>query len=502
LKTILSDDQVHVAAVKTAPPPYLDEPPYHPAEAYPEYPFGSALSGRPNPGYAAVREALATLGLDAAHFGTEKWNPLGAIIRPGDTVLIKPNMVRHFHDEGGGTDELITHGSIIRAVADYAFIALKGEGRLIIADSPQNDAVFAELERLLGLPEIKAFYGQVAPGVGLEYFDLRVEACIKKQGVIVDHLKLAGDPMGYVVVDLGSRSEFAEIPWAVGRLRGAEYDIDDTTRHHNEKKHEYLIPKTILSADVIISVPKLKTHKKSGITVNLKNMIGICGDKNWLPHHREGVPSEGGDQYAESGAKQRLEQRLIDAFKRRMAHAGPLVRWMGAGLRAAGRWVFGDTNRGTGRSGNWNGNDTIWRTCLDLNKILIYADADGNLGQEPARRYFSFVDGLIAGEGNGPLAPTAKAAQILLAGFNPALVDAAAARLMGFDPRKIPIIARALRTEGYALTTASVGDVRIHSNVPELDRSLSEIRGACLAFEPPFGWKGHGEWTSGSGDDE
>ena len=39
-------------------------------------------------------------------------------------------------------------------------------------------------------------------------------------------------------------------------------------------KNLYL-PKTILSADVIISVPKMKTHHWVGVTLSLKNMIGI-----------------------------------------------------------------------------------------------------------------------------------------------------------------------------------------------------------------------------------
>ena len=34
--------------------------------------------------------------------------------------------------------------------------------------------------------------------------------------------------------------------------------------------NEYCISNTILDADVIINIPKLKTHKKAGITVCLK----------------------------------------------------------------------------------------------------------------------------------------------------------------------------------------------------------------------------------------
>jgi hypothetical protein len=75
--------------------------------------------------------------------------------------------------------------------------------------------------------------------------------------------------------------------------------------------------------------------------------------------------------------------------------------------RGVGKPVFGDTDS-TVRSGNWFGNDTIWRMCLDLNKIVFYGNADGSLREpEPQnrKRHYVLVDGIIAGEGRGPLNP-------------------------------------------------------------------------------------------------
>ena len=71
-------------AVYRSPSParYPEAPPYHPSEAYPEYPFGTALSQSPNAAFRAVRETLALLGLDRENFGTPRWNPLGSVIRP------------------------------------------------------------------------------------------------------------------------------------------------------------------------------------------------------------------------------------------------------------------------------------------------------------------------------------------------------------------------------------------------------------------------------------
>ena len=38
----------------------------------------------------------------------------------------------------------------------------------------------------------------------------------------------------------------------------------ETIRHHHDDVQEYMISQTVLSSDVIISMPKLKVHKKTG----------------------------------------------------------------------------------------------------------------------------------------------------------------------------------------------------------------------------------------------
>jgi len=45
------------------------------------------------------------------------------------------------------------------------------------------------------------------------------------------------------------------------------------------------------------------------------------------------------------------------------------------GAKQAGKIAFGDTEEVV-RSGNWFGNDSHWRMCLDLNKLLLYGEAD------------------------------------------------------------------------------------------------------------------------------
>ncbi len=484
----------HLVGVWQAEGSYPSRPPFSPREAYPEYAWGAADLGAENHAYAAVRGALQVLGLDAENFGTSAWNPLGGIVRPGDTVVLKPNFIRHFHDTR--PDEivsLITNGSIIRAVLDYVAIALCGQGRVVIADAPQCEASFERIACFTGLNEIREFYAGRSP-IKVDVIDLRPEYTEKVDGVIVGHRPLPGDPAGYTTINLGADSCFTSINHMNHRLYGSEYDRSEVTAHHHGDVHEYLISRTILDADVFINLPKMKTHKKVGVTLNLKNLVGINGNKNWLPHHREGVPANGGDQYADSGMSERIEQVLLASFKRHFPKLGPLRKYVGGAAKRLGRRTFGDTDTSRVRSGNWHGNDTTWRMVLDLNRALRYADGEGVLHPEPRRRYFSFVDGIVAGEGNGPMGSDPRPAGVVLAGSDPLAVDLVCTRLMGFDYRKVPVLREALEPHKYALNAVRYEDVRGRSNAAAYDRRLADFNGPCLAFKPHFGWVGHIEW--------
>jgi uncharacterized protein (DUF362 family) len=471
---------------------YSLEPPYSPVVIYPEYPFDSEPGARENhDAYKAIRNVLQLLKLDASHFGKKDWNPLGEIIRPGNTVILKPNFVRDFREtQPGHEDCLITHGSIIRAALDYVYVALKGNGRIIIADAPQNDADFRAIRQMAGLDEIQDFYRRYAD-FEVEIYDLRPEKAKKVNGVIVGHEKLPGDPVGYVKVNLGSNSMFAGIEHLCHLLYGSEYDTSEIRRHHTNGVHEYLISKTLLEADCVINLPKLKTHKKTGITVCMKNLVGINGNKNWLPHHRLGTPAQGGDQFADNGSIHRLERKTMACFRRTFPLLGPLRGVAAKPLKFIGKAIFGDTNSDTVRSGNWYGNDTTWRMVIDLNRILMYADKNGHLQDNPARRIFCIVDGIIAGEGNGPLDPAPKPAGIVLAGTNPVSVDLACARLMGFDYNRLPVLYKATASHSFPICLSEYDKIMCKSGDPRFDRPLVEFDGASLAFDPHFGWKGH-----------
>ncbi len=484
--------QPYQVAISNGHGTYPSEPPYSPGIAYAEYPFGAeTLTEQTNPAYEGVRDALRLLQLDGEHFGRPEWNPLGALIRPGHTVVLKPNFVRDFREtQTGHADCLITHGSIIRAALDYAYIALHGEGRLIIADAPQNDANFDEIRRIAGLDEIQEFYHRQV-GFAVEVLDLRPEKARKIRGIIVGHDPLPGDPAGYVKVELGRHSRFCEIPHLCHLLYGAEYDTAELRSHHHDKVHEYLISKTILDADCVINLPKLKTHKKTGITVCLKNLVGINGNKNWLPHHREGTPSQGGDQFADDGLMHRIERKIMIGFRRLFPLLGPVRGIVAKPFKAVGKSIFGDTNTDTIRSGNWYGNDTTWRMVLDLNRILLCVDKEGHLQENPARCIFCIADGIIGGEGNGPLDPMPKPVGVVLAGTSPLAVDVVSARLMGFDYRRLPLLRRALEAHPSPLAPFTYDEVVCLANGRGGQGRLTEWVESGSRFQAHFGWRGH-----------
>src|SRR5262249_36085264 len=156
--------------------------------------------------------------------------------------------------------------------------------------------------------------------------------------------------------------------------------------------------------------------------------------------------------------------------KRWFPQLGPLRSFVAGPAKAVGRQIFGDTNVDTVRSGNWYGNDTTWRMVLDLNRILHYADAAGGWPELPGRHFFSVVDGIVGGEGNGPLDPRPRPAGIIVAGSNPVAVDLTCARLIGFDYNKIPMLRRALDHHDLSLVSFSYDDIVVRSNDGAIDR--------------------------------
>jgi len=465
---------------------YPRHSPFHPDTAYPESPFAGAVGTELNPAYAGVRGAFHLLGLDPERFGTPAWNPLGELIRPGAFVLLKPNMIRESHlGRPGEWEQIITHGSVVRAVLDYVVIALGGSGRVLIADAPQTDSHFEAIAERMGLPGILGFYRERSP-VAIAVADLRSQRWTSRDGVIMERSVASGDPLGTTEVDLGRMSSFHGLDGRV--YYGADYDIAETNRHHHGDRHAYMFSTSALAADVVVNLPKLKTHKKCGVTLSLKNLVGLNGDKNWLPHYALGAPETGGDQYPAAAGRAGLEMRLLNRWKPYLPQSSRPVLEAARLLKRLGARVFGDTEEVV-RSGNWHGNDTTWRMALDLAKILLYARPDGSLTTIPRNGYLSVIDGLVGGDGNGPMSADRKPCGLIVAGGNPAAVDWVAARLMGFDPGRLKVVSEAFAERRLPIADFSPDAIDLRSTIP-LPGILGDSRDRFLDFRPHFGWAG------------
>lgn len=409
-------------------------------------------------------------------------------IRPGETVVLKPNWVKEWDERRpgpGSWEHVVTHPAVVEAAARWAATRLGTSGRVIICDAPQTDSSFDRLREYCGLDALVDRCRAEFPSITFDLLDLRPEEWTARDGVTVARRELPGDPLGAATVKLNEASEFVGFG-GEGRLYGASYDMAETNAHHHGEVHEYQLCRTPMCADVLINLPKLKTHKKVGVTCSLKNLVGINANKNWLPHHTEGNPTSGGDQFPAATAKTRLEGGVMGFLKSRLKKNLLLSRLF-VPLKGIGRLVFGDTSTIV-RSGNWHGNNTCWRMVLDLNKSFFFFDGNGEPRPKPMR-YLTVVDGIVAGEGNGPMAPDPKPCGVLLAGRNPVAVDCAAATLMGFDWRKIRLLFNAFACRQKPLVRFTEDQINVVSNQPQWTGPLSEMTDV-FQFKPHFGWVG------------
>lgn len=416
---------------------------------------------------------------------------LFSIISPGDKVVLKPNWVLDEHQFiPGEWEQVITHPALITAVLRRVVERLVKNGSIIITDGPELSADFDKILSYQPILEWKSICDKNL--IDLEIIDLREELYIVNKNVTIKKVKLPSDPRGKVVTNLkNDQSEFFGHKKPTKGYFGAGSNIEEANMAHDGFTNLYSVSKSVIEADVFINIPKLKTHKKAGITSSLKNLVGINTYRNYLPHNSIGTPSNGGDQFPASQTKSRIESALMPSIHQYILNNMFFARLFSP-IMNLGKKVFGD-NRETIRGGSWYGNDTLWRMILDVNKIFFYTNPDGSLRKgaiSNMKKYISIVDGIIAGEGNGPKAPDAIRLGYLIAGFNPVSVDAVCARIMNFDFRKIPSIDRAFYLNHFPLVDYGPKDITIHydGHIYKFDDLPNYC---CVSFKPHKGWVGH-----------
>jgi uncharacterized protein (DUF362 family) len=416
---------------------------------------------------------------------------LFSIISPGDTVVLKPNWVLEEHQyRHGEWEQVITHPAVVTAVLRIVVDHLGDSGQIIVTDGPELSADFNKILSYQPVDEWKALTEK--HNITLEIIDLREELYILNKNVTIKKVKLSGDPKGKIVSNLiGENSEFfGQVKSPKGYFSGGS-DIREANRAHDGHTNLYSVSRSVVEADVFINLPKLKTHKKGGITCSLKNLVGINTYRNYLPHNSIGTPAEGGDQFPSSKSKSRFESALMPFIHQNVLKR-PLLAKLFSPVIGMGKIIFGD-NQDTIRGGSWYGNDTLWRMVLDINKVLFYLNPDGTLKDgslSKMKRYISIVDSIVAGEGNGPKAPDAINAGYIIAGLNPVSVDAVCARIMNFDCMMIPSIQNAFRIKFFPLVGFKKEDIRILYQGEEY--SLSNFPSSlAVKFRPHLGWIEH-----------
>lgn len=431
-----------------------------------------------------IAEAFCLLGLDREHYGTPEWTPLGEYIHPGDKVLVKPNLVMHMNPSGEGTECLYTQTPVVEAVLGFVLTALKGKGSIIVGDAPMQGCCFEELAEQSGYKEMVERFRKRGTDIVLRDFRNTVSETIN--GVVVEkELRKNGS----VLVDVGRNSSFIGCSEEkIRNLRVTNYDPRILQEHHASGKHEYLVAKEILDADVIINMPKPKTHRKAGMTGALKNLVGINCNKEYLPHHTRQSKDIKGDAFLHSGFFLRLVDDFADkkcvAEKRYHYKEALFYRYAGGLCGRIGRKMTHEKYS----EGSWYGNDTIWRTILDLNKILQYADKDGHICAKRQRRFFNVGDMIISGENDGPVSPSRKESGIIVAGEDPCSFDEVVTALMGFDGEKIPTVKQ------MRLTTPEIyfsKKYKIVSNNSVWDKKTADeiCEEHSLGFVPNPGWE-------------
>lgn len=464
---------------------YPSAAPFSPSEKYEEYLF-EVCDTHPNPVYAGFRELLHSAGYDLVHYGTSDWNPLGEWVHPGETVLIKPNWVKHVYNSDVQMDYLISHPSLIRVVSDYVLLALKGSGCLLIGDAPVQSADFDQLQTQTGMPTIMEFLRAKHPTVDIRVMDFRYEVANVKDGIIVNRDK---QRVGHKAVSLGLESKHGQ-GRRFDKYRVTHYDPTKMQLHHSDNVHEYLIAEPALLADVIVNIPKLKTHRKAGITCSLKNQVGINASKDWLPHHCIGSRRFHGDEYLYPSPIKFLLRFALD--QREKASRLFSKKWWNLvtkTLKQCRRIPLLEIDPYF--EGSWYGNDTLWRTIHDLNRLIMYADKQGVMTERVQRRLLYFVDAIVIGEGEGPLHPSPKGANILMWGENPAVVDACAAAIIGLDPSKIASIDKAFDPESKPICTVPRDQVGCRIGAQSLRPFVDRNKMVMVRARPSRGWIGH-----------
>lgn len=383
-------------------------------------------------------------------------------------ILIKPNWVFHNSSE---TDKwcLTTHGNFILAVLE--FILLLKPNSVIIGDSPVQSCDWELLLTESFRMELKKI--QKRSGTRIDVIDFRNEKWEHKK-VLKKDCRGNDD---YVVFDLKNGSMLDPLSTQGKTFVVGDYDPEIIKKHHNKGIHKYIIAKEVIEADIIINLPKLKTHQKAGLTNGLKNYVGTIGDKSCLAHHSSNLNKIGGDCFPGNNIIRKLAEYLTEIsykykgkFRYKILHYSTSIIW-----RLAPKSDYANL------SGAWYGNDTVWRMVMDINRIIKFGELNGELANLPQRKLITISDAIIAGQGEGPLKPTPNPIGMICISENDLLLDSVMATMMNFDFRKIPLLLSFQDSKNDS-------DFQIFMDGNRIEET--DLKKYAVKTSPPSGWVG------------
>jgi uncharacterized protein (DUF362 family) len=347
----------------------------------------------------------------------------------GKKILLKPNWVLHSRKK---SDELCMRTNDNFLLAALEIILEKKPSKIIIGDAPIQGCYWEKVITPAFLDKIKNISARFAVPVEIKDFRRRIYDPAKNNPVS-ERTPLSE----YVIFDLGKDSFLEPISTNKKNIfRVTNYNPDRLGESHSLGKHKYCITRELFDVDVVISLPKIKTHQKTGITGALKNLVGVNGDKDFLPHHRLGGTGFGGDCYPGKNYLRLWSELALDNANR---NQGKFLFWYWMKISSV-LWRLTKSTNLHNISAAWYGNDTSWRMVMDINKIALFGKADGRVSDQPQRTLFSLCDGIIGGQGNGPLKPEPLPLGIICFSNSSAITDICMAILMRFDFHKIPLL--------------------------------------------------------------
>lgn len=199
---------------------------------------------------------------------------------------------------------LRTHDNFLLGAVEAVLI--RQPKSVLIANAPVQGA---RCDRV-----VRASFKQKASNLSEKY---NIPLCIKYFRRVTfnprsNNFTLERNPLkDYIIFEFGKESYLETITTNKLRFRVTYYDPDRLSESLGLGEHKYCIAKDVFYADVVLTMPKVKTHQRNGLTNSLKILVVINGDKDYPPHHRKGGNSYNGDWYPGKNILHALSEQVL-----------------------------------------------------------------------------------------------------------------------------------------------------------------------------------------------